>query len=328
MIKKLIIIFLTVLFLNNYELKAQDPSFSQFYANSLYLNPALAGSTKCPRFSLNFRDQYPNLQHTYITSSISFDKQIKQGGVGLMLYNDNQNSGSLNTINISGIYSYSLNVTKKFSIRTGFQASYIQQSINTNNMVFSDMIDEMYGTVKQTNENLNTLNNQISIFDLSVGAIGFSKNYYVGFAVHHLTKPPQSLRDANDSYLPRKYTLHAGLNIPIKGLNVKSGEMSVSPAIVFQQQDNMQQITYGSYLRRLSLMAGVFVRHNLKLDYDSFIMMLGFDLTKFKIAYSYDLTMSKLLSKTLGAHEISISAELNCNQKKKKFKTINCPTFS
>ena len=28
---------------------AQDPSFTQFYSNPLYLNPAMAGSANCPR---------------------------------------------------------------------------------------------------------------------------------------------------------------------------------------------------------------------------------------------------------------------------------------
>ena len=28
--------------------KAQDPHFSQFYANPLYTNPALAGTAVCP----------------------------------------------------------------------------------------------------------------------------------------------------------------------------------------------------------------------------------------------------------------------------------------
>ncbi|PJC62051.1 MAG: hypothetical protein CO022_06595, partial [Flavobacteriales bacterium CG_4_9_14_0_2_um_filter_32_27] len=33
----------------------QDPEFTQFYANQLYLNPAFAGSSYCPKLSLNHR---------------------------------------------------------------------------------------------------------------------------------------------------------------------------------------------------------------------------------------------------------------------------------
>ena len=41
---------------------AQDPEFTQFYANPLYLNPAFAGSSHCPRMNLNYRNQWPALQ--------------------------------------------------------------------------------------------------------------------------------------------------------------------------------------------------------------------------------------------------------------------------
>lgn len=34
---------------------SQDPHFSQFYANLLYLNPAFSGSDYCPRVILNYR---------------------------------------------------------------------------------------------------------------------------------------------------------------------------------------------------------------------------------------------------------------------------------
>ena len=42
---------------------AQDPEFSQFYANPLYLNPALAGVTICARANANYRNQWPAIGH-------------------------------------------------------------------------------------------------------------------------------------------------------------------------------------------------------------------------------------------------------------------------
>ena len=68
---------------------AQDPAFSQFYSNPLYLNPAFAGSSRCPR-SLNYRDQWPGIGRTFITTSASYDQHIQAigGGLGILVSQD------------------------------------------------------------------------------------------------------------------------------------------------------------------------------------------------------------------------------------------------
>src|SRR4051812_14773105 len=81
---------------------AQDPEFTQFYANPLYLNPAFAGSTRCPRIALNYRNQWPALSGTYVTYSASYDQYVDAlgGGIGLLVLNDKAGEGTLSTSNI------------------------------------------------------------------------------------------------------------------------------------------------------------------------------------------------------------------------------------
>ena len=69
------------------KVEAQDPEFSQFYANPLYLNPAFAGTARCPRVSLNYRNQWPGISGTFITTSATYDQQVESlyGGLGLMV---------------------------------------------------------------------------------------------------------------------------------------------------------------------------------------------------------------------------------------------------
>ena len=66
-------------------LNDQDPEFTQFYAAPVYLNPAFAGSARCPRVGFNYRNQWPALQKTYITYAASYDQHIDalSGGLGL-----------------------------------------------------------------------------------------------------------------------------------------------------------------------------------------------------------------------------------------------------
>ena len=117
--------FFTIsLILSTTIISAQDPEFTQFYANPIYLNPAFAGTNMCPRVNLNWRNQWPGISGTFITSSASFDQHSESlhGGLGLLVTND-QAANSLKTTRISGIYSYQLKISRKFSIRLGMEAT-------------------------------------------------------------------------------------------------------------------------------------------------------------------------------------------------------------
>ena len=58
----------------------------------------------------------------------------------------------LTTTNISGMYSYQLNVTREFSIRFGMQGTYVQKKVDWDKLTFGDMIDPRYGFIYQTQE--------------------------------------------------------------------------------------------------------------------------------------------------------------------------------
>ena len=125
-----------------------DPHFSQFYANQLYLNPALAGSNICPRLDISYRNQWPSLPDNFVTYNASFDMYISKihGGVGIYVMNDN--SGDLlSTSIISAMYSYRLKIGHWTYINFALEASYIQTKLNWNNLVFGDMIDPNQGVV-------------------------------------------------------------------------------------------------------------------------------------------------------------------------------------
>lgn len=133
---------------------AQDPQFTQFYANPIYLNPAFAGSNYCPRICLNYRNQWPNLSGTYVTYSMSYDRYIKAlaGGIGVLVTTDDQARGTLKTTTASFIYSYNIRVSRTLSINAALQATYFQKTLDRTKLSFGDMIDPRRGFVWNTNE--------------------------------------------------------------------------------------------------------------------------------------------------------------------------------
>lgn len=317
--KKLIIVIPILLFLFTCSgnLFAQDPEFTQFYANPLYLNPALAGTGRCPRVNLNYRNQWPGISGTYVTYSVSIDRHIDafNGGLGLLVTNDKAGQGTLTTTNVSGIYSYLLNVTRQFSLKFGVQATYFQKSIDWSKLTFGDMIDERRGFVYNTNEQ-QRLQNKSNV-DFSAGILGYSKRYFFGFAAHHLTQPDEGLLGI--SKLPMKLTGHAGASLPIGD---KGSQTSISPNVLYQQQQDFRQLNLGLYVNKGPVVAGLWYRNQ-----DSFIAVIGFQQHFFKVGYSYDVTVSKLTNATAGSHELSFSIQFECKHPKKTFRTDSCPSF-
>jgi type IX secretion system PorP/SprF family membrane protein len=248
------------------ELRAQDPAFTQFYANPLYLNPAFAGSVRCPRFALAYRNQWPNIQGTYSTYSASYDQHVDalSGGIGIMAWADDAGKGTLKTQSYSGIYSYQLNVSRTFSIKAGFQATYQTKKLDWTKLNFGDQIDDRNGFIYKTLEQ--NPDNKSGIFDVSAGFLGFTKRYFFGFAAHHITQPNESVLGSNgNSPLPRKFTGHAGAMIPLGNIQ---NEAFISPNILFMKQNNFQQLNLGLYFQKGPFLGGIWYRNQ-----DAFIQL-------------------------------------------------------
>lgn len=298
----------------------QDPTFSQYYSNRLYLNPAFAGTSKCPKLTLNYRNQWPGIDNSFITSTASFDQQIDaiSGGIGVQLLTDRAGEGVLNTTSASFMYSYEVPITRKFSIRAGFQATVVQKSIDVSNLRFGDMIDARRGFVYQSQEQIR--DDRVLYPDFSFGMLGFSKKFYFGFAAHHLTSPDEGFIDL--APLERRITGHFGAKFPF---GIRNADMSWSPNIIFQSQGPATEINVGMYISKGPIVIGSWYRAGSTRD--AAIGLLGVENDNYRIGYSYDFTVSQLNGQTGGSHEISLSYIFPCPIKKVRFETISCPSF-
>ncbi len=300
------------------QVKAQDPHFTQFYANPIYLNPAFAGSYRCPRIVFNYRNQWPNISGTFVSTSFSFDMRVDalSGGLGLHFLNDRAGMGTMGITRFSGIYAYQVSINRQFSMAFGFQATYGQKKLDWSKLTFGDMIDPKYGFIYTTQE----IKNQelVSYPDFSVGALGYSKRFYAGVAAFHLTEPDEAFLGSG-SPLPMKFTAHAGAMIPLDG---RYGESNMSPNIIYQQQGDFRELNLGLYLTKGPIVGGLWYRNQ-----DAIVAMVGFQQDMVRMGYSYDITVSKLGTVTAGSHEISFQLLFKCRPRHKKFRTVNCPSF-
>ena len=310
-----------------FSVSAQDPHFSQYYANPLYLNPAFAGVKKCPKIHLNYRNQYPSLG-VYQTYSASYDQYISgiRGGLGVLLLRDEAGNGALNLTEASLIYSYHLNVTRKFTLLAGFQATFRQRTLDWNSFTFPDQIDAFYGFVKPTQE-VPPGDNSNSHLDLSVGFLGFTEHWYLGITANHLTQPNEAFLSNNE--LPFKFTAHGGASIPLGRRRLHNSTQNLLiPNIVYQLQGGASQITVGLSFKRGPISGGLALRHGSR-NPDAVIIILGVAPPKspWAIGYSYDYTISDMTNVIGGAHEVTLAYQFKCRVRKKQIREIKCPSF-
>jgi type IX secretion system PorP/SprF family membrane protein len=304
---------------------AQDPEFSQFYANPLLLNPAFAGSARGPRFVMTHRNQWPAMSGAYVTQAVGYDQHFNsiQGGLGLVVMNDQAGQNTLTTTRITGMYSYQQAITRKLSLRAALEASYFQKALDWSNLTFGDMIDPRRGFIYQTSDTPRGGN--VKKVDFGAGLLAFTEKFYVGAAAAHLNEPNESLV-VGVSRLPMKITGHAGAKLPLQR-SVKGVEAWISPNVLYRIQGEFQQLNVGTYVSKGPLVGGVWYRGFFsENNHDALIVLVGVETPLMRFGYSYDITISDLTPATGGAHELSLSMKFLTAQRS-KFRTVDCPTF-
>lgn len=329
MIKNFLKIFVILLALSilHTDVYAQDYTYSQFYANPLYLNPALAGSETCPRIIMNYRNQWPSLPEAFVSYSASYDQysEFLSGGLGLQVNYNKSGEAALSEFQLNGTYAYNFWISDMLEANLAVQAGLGNRSLIKENLVtgFDPNGDPV--TPDLGNYSDNTL-----YPDFATGfLLGYDEKYFLGGAVHHLSQPNISLKTGETYSLPMKFTVHAGANLALSngGFRRSRGpEPEISPNVMYQRQGNYQQLNIGSYFSYAPFVAGIWYRHAFT-NPDAVIVSLGLQRDNLRLGYSFDYTISSLSIAGGGAHEISVSWVFECDKKRRRSSAIKCPSF-
>lgn len=289
---------------------AQDIMFSQFYNAPIQLNPGLVGLSSRPHITANYRDQWLGWNNGgYNTYAASYDQFFDafNSGLGVQVLSDNAGEGILVSNYISGVYSYRLQLNKKLQVRVGLEAGLSQQRLDWNKLVFvEDLL--VGGNMETPPDRLGRVN-----ADLSLGAVLYSKDYYIGLSIKHLNAPDNRFKpDEKGIYsgLPSRLSIHAGWQIDLDGYNNKGFGSFFAPSILFVRQAQLSQLNAGGLYNRENLFVGAWLRHNLS-NIDAAIFSAGLRTEWLKISYSFDLTLSSaLIANTGGSHELGVVINL------------------
>ncbi len=325
--------------------EAQDPQFSQFYANPLYLNPAFAGASQLTRVGANYRNQWPSLDANFVSYSAWGDHYFdeKNSGVGLYVGRDQATVSGLNSTQVAAQYAYQLPISNLYTLRAGFQAGYTFRNVDFSKFIFGDQINPD-GTIDPTGETFDagSVNN---FFDIGAGIVLYSERAWAGFSASHLNQPNQSLI-GESSPLPRKYSAHIGYKFYLtegtigEGLFSRPQERSIAPTAQYKFQGKFDQLDLGVYVTYEPIIFGIWYRGLPVKSVDgagnneAIVFLVGLSKKTKKeilnIGYSFDLTLSNLGAQSGGAHEFSIAyAWFSGDPRKppKNVRLIPCPNF-
>jgi type IX secretion system PorP/SprF family membrane protein len=281
---------------------AQDINFSQFYEMPLLRNPALAGIYGADvRTVASYRNQWASVSRPFNTQALSFEFK---GGIssnsddyvtgGFLLTNDRAGDSKLGQTQLLPMVAYhkSLSAENDMFLTLAFMGGPVRYSLETSDLRFTSNFITNFSGVP---DNLVT---QFSYLDASAG-ISFSATtssdlyYYLGGALFHITQPSVSLLQLNDAQLARKYSVNAGVSLPIIDFN----------RLIFyfdafsQNKNNLYQagVLYKNVFEQtgedeyLSMTIGCILRWN-----DAIIPVVKFDYYKLSLGLSYDTNISKL----------------------------------
>lgn len=312
----------------------QDPQLSQFYAAPMYLNPALTGNTNQDRLALNYRLQWPAIGPGYKTYAVAYDHRSAglNSGFGGMVMHDRAGTQGLSFTQMAFNYSYEARLNRRHAIRGGIRAAYTLRTVDWGNMLFADQVirENALTSVEPL------LVQSISYFDFSAGVLYYSEQLWGGISVNHLNQPQQSLFLEGDARLPMRTSVHAGYRFPVDGQPFRSSKTKMTLAALYKAQEKWDQLDLGGYVDHDGISMGLWYRGipGLKAyepgqpNDEAVVLLLGYETPyQLQLAYSYDVTISKLTMKSGGAHELSVIYEWPKKGKNRKYRSIPCPKF-
>ncbi|MBN2523775.1 MAG: type IX secretion system membrane protein PorP/SprF [Bacteroidales bacterium] len=313
---------------------SQDPQFSRFYSNALYMAPSFAGSTGQNRFALNYRNQWPSVDRGYETYTASFDHYFSKlnSGTGILFMHDVAGSGNLSTTNLSLLYTYDFRIKNTIHVRPGMSFSYTQRSIDFEKLVWRDQMSPG-GNSPTTGEVVSY--EKTGDLDFAVSGLIYGECFWIGSTIDHLLHPNQSLyeeeySDDNKALLPTKVQVFGGMRIVIKETLLRPTPTVLQLAFLYKNQAEYNQLDLGFYWNYEPLVLGVWYRgipiiKDNSIN-DAVVFLVGFKTRRYNIGYSYDFTTSKLITSSGGAHEISLSFTFSKPNKRKRIKKmVPCP---
>ncbi len=288
----------------------QDASFSQYFFNPLYINPAYAGSRGIFSGTMVYRTQWVGMDGAPSTESVGMHGMIPGSNVGLGLQFYNDNIGPLNNTAISAIFAYHLHLGEDTRLAFGIEGCMDNVNVSFNKIAVENVSDPSFS------------NNSSSSWapDANAGLYLYKEKFFAGFSVKHIMQPDFGLQNENiaeNNDFFRTYYLTTGFVTPL------SDNVGIRPSILAKYVQGAPVIIDldASLIFYDKFYIGAGLRTDKRTDIggmdNALILSLEYDVAnRIRFGYSYDFYLSRGGSYNNGTHEIMLGWDLFSNKTK------------
>jgi len=305
------VVFLSILFRSH--LSGQTYHFSDTHENLYLNNPASITQTRKLRLQATYRNQWPgNSDFITYNAACFVTSEPLNSTAGILFLRDSQGGGILRYDYFSGMYGYRTRISRNWFFAGGIQAAYSLYATDFGSQTF---INNQTPAV--------ALDERTSSFDFSSGIIvSYGEIVHYGISLSKLG----SMLPASDSYQDIQLNLsYEGRYLMTR--NHTFSEYYIEPLVYMALQRNYSELLYGARMNYNSFLGGLYIRQNLKFQYDAIIILLGTRFGNAGFYYCYDINLSGFDSRftNLAAHEVTFLYDLEYKSKMNKRGAIKCP---
>jgi type IX secretion system PorP/SprF family membrane protein len=294
------------------------------------------------RLAFNYRDQWAKIAGVFRTYSAGYDLNVPKvhSGFGILMTRDEAGAGNLGRSDLGAFYSWYglINKTAQLYFRPGVEFKLAQRSIDFQRLIFGDQITPS-GVSPSTTQPFPQEPKKTYV-DAAASFMLYNPDFWAGVGVDHLFRPVDGFYDPNYR-VPLKYSVFAGYKFKMGQRGRHYGRSSSGRienwffvSTYLRMQSASAQMDLGGYWNHLPFTLGIWIRGIPYLNIvkspniDAVIFLVGYRIYNFDVGYSYDMTVSPLLAKTGGAHEISIIYRFSASLKSRKREgPIPCPNL-
>lgn len=317
---------------------AQDASFTQQYANRLYLNPAFAGLNHSWSVTAAHRNQWPALNGAFRTNQLAADYRLpnQKGAVAAIVQQDKAGIGGLQKMQAAVGYAYHTRLTDTWSMSAGLQGSITSLRVNFDNLVFGDQLSDN-GMVAVTSAEANIFEPS-HYLSFTFGGLAYTKQFWLGLTAANLNRPAYGF--GQTTRLPLRLTANAGYKFYARTYQNQGRlfELSFSPSITYTRQQNFSRTDLGLYTIYTPITLGLIYK-GVPLaggpdQEQALALVVGLQLEQFRIGFSHDTGLQGFSRQAGGANEISLTFEridlgnlFRSQSGRKDNGNIVCPAF-